>query len=91
MTSIITGNIADFPEQLKSILEKTVKYERFITIRDNSYEKQLTISISAGISNDVDIYNVVRDGVLYMYIFHHRQLEVLLNIQHLIMQIELYT
>lgn len=69
MNGIITGNIAGCAEQFKSILEKHLKLEQFITIKDNIDEKQLTISISAGISNDVDIYNVVRDGVLCMYIF----------------------
>ena len=49
MTGIITGNIASIHEQLKSILEKTVKPEQFITVGDNIDEKQLTISISAAI------------------------------------------
>jgi hypothetical protein len=70
MNGIISGNITNCIEQCKSILEKHLKLEQFITIKDNIDEKQLTISISAGISNDVDIYNVLRDGVLYMYIFH---------------------
>jgi hypothetical protein len=71
MNGIITGNIASCSEQFKSILEKHLKLEQFITVKDNIDEKQLTISISAAITNDVDIYNVIRDGVLCMYIFHY--------------------
>ena len=69
MSDIITGNISSFSEQIKFVLEKTVKSGQFTT-KDNVDEKQLTISISSVIANIVDIYNVVRDGVLYVYIFH---------------------
>jgi len=72
----ITGNIANFSEQFKSILEKHVKLGQFITVVENLDEKQLTISISADIAIDIaiansfDIYNVVKDGILYVYFFH---------------------
>jgi hypothetical protein len=79
MNGIITGNIASLAEQIKSVLDKQVKAGQCITIKDNIDEKQLTISISVVIENgiakdvakDIAIYNVVRDGILYMYIFHN--------------------
>jgi hypothetical protein len=71
MTGIITGNIANFNEQIKMVLENQVKSGQLIITSDNIDEKQLTISISAIIANFVDIYHLVKDGVLYMYIFHN--------------------
>jgi len=70
MNGIIADNIASFSEQIKSVLEQQVKSGQLITTADNVDEKQLTISISTTIANNVDIYHLVRDGVLYVYIFH---------------------
>lgn len=69
----ITGNIANFAEQFKSILETHVKLGKCISVVDNLDEKQITISISADIviTNGIDIYDVVRDGILYVYFFHY--------------------
>ena len=70
MNGIIAGNIASFVEQLNSVLETQIKAGQLITVKDNTDEKQLTISISTAIANSIDIYNVVRGSVLYVYIFH---------------------
>lgn len=70
MNGIITGNIANFAEQIISVIEKHIKYGQFVITVDNVDKKQLTISISSSVVNGIDIYNVVRDGVLYVYFFH---------------------
>ncbi len=71
MTGIHTGNIAYFVEQVKTVLEQHVKSSEFIAFKNNLDEKQLTISISAVIADSIDIYNVITDNVLNVYILHN--------------------
>lgn len=70
MNSIIYGNIEGFVEQLNSLLETQIKAGQLITVKDNTDDKQLTISISIAKAPEIDIFNVVRGSVLYVYIFH---------------------
>ena len=70
MTHIITtGKIADFSFHFNHILEKYVKAGNY-TISENKDKKQLIISISCTNTNGITIYNVIRDGVLFVYVFY---------------------